>query len=91
MKLQIKPRAVPSLREFPNLAYTKGFALQEPVLRLPLPKCFFRPEEAHGCSGVNDILVPAPKRQQKVNDCACIRYTAGFNFEANGIARGGAN
>ena len=59
MKIHGHSITVPEFGEFPNLVDGQGFSVFEVIPLAPLVNPFFRPEEEHGRSGEDEVIVPA--------------------------------
>ncbi len=68
MKICGEAIAVPELREFPNLIKRQDLSAFEVVSFAPFVDPFFRPEEQHGGSGEDEVIVPAGERQREVDE-----------------------
>ena len=58
---------VPKPGELPDLIHSQDFSTLQAVSFAPALDPFFRPEEEHGRSGKEQIIVPAGERQGEVN------------------------
>ena len=68
MIIQGQAVVVPEFGEFPNLMDRKEFSTFEVVSFAPFVNPFFRPEEKHGRSGEDQVIVPAGKGEGEVNE-----------------------
>ena len=59
---------VPEFGELPDLMEGENFSAGEVVALAPFIDPFFRPEEQHGRSGEDQVIVPAGKGQGKVDE-----------------------
>ena len=59
---------VPEFGKFPNLMDGENFSAFEMVALTPLVNPFFRPEEQHGRSGEDQVIVPAGEGEWKVDE-----------------------
>jgi len=58
MKIHGHSITVPEFGEFPNLVDGQNFSAFEMISLAPFFNPFFRPEEKHGCSGKDEVIVP---------------------------------
>ena len=58
---------IPEFLEFPNLIDREDFSAFEMISFAPLVNPFLRPEEQHGRSGEDEVVVPAGEGQGEVN------------------------
>ena len=68
MKIHGHAIVVPEFREFPNLADCQNFSAFEMITLAPLIYPFFRPEEQHGRSGEDEVIVPAGEEEGEVHE-----------------------
>ena len=59
---------VPEFGEFPNLGDGENFSAFEIVSFAPFVNPFFRPEEQHGRSGEDQVIVPAGEGERKMDE-----------------------
>ena len=59
MKIHGHSITVPEFGEFPNLTDRQNFAVFEMISLAPLVNPLLRLEEKHGCSGEDEVIVPA--------------------------------
>ena len=67
MKIHGQAIVVPEFREFPNLTDCQNFSVFEIVSLAPLVNPFFRPEEQHGRSSEDEVVVPVREGKREVN------------------------
>lgn len=58
---------IPEFGEFPDLLKGENFAAGEIMSLAPFVNPFFRPEEEHGRSSEDQVIVPVSKRKWKVD------------------------
>ena len=68
MIIQGQAVVVPEFGESPNLIDRENFSAFEVVALAPFVNPFFRPEEQHGRSGEDQVIVPAGKGEGEVNE-----------------------
>ena len=49
---------IPKFGKFPNLINCQDFSAFKMISLTPFFNPFFRPEEKHGCSGKDEVIVP---------------------------------
>ena len=59
---------VPEFGKFPNLMDGENFSAFEIVALTPLVNPVFRPEEQHGRSGEDQVIVPAGEGEGEVDE-----------------------
>lgn len=67
MILQGQAVVVPEFGKFPNLLNRENFSACEIIALAPFVNPFFRPEEQHGRSGEDQVIVPAREGEWKVD------------------------
>lgn len=58
---------IPEFGKFPSLIDGENFSACEVVAFTPLVNPFFRLEEKHGCSGEDEVVVPAGEGDGEVD------------------------
>jgi hypothetical protein len=59
---------VPEFGEFPDLMDGENFSAFEIIAFAPFVNPFFRPEEKHGCSGEDQVIVPAGEGEREMHE-----------------------
>ena len=67
MKIHRQTVVIPEFGQFPNLIDREDFSAFEMISLAPFFNPFLRPEEQHGCSGEDEVVVPAGEGQGEVN------------------------
>ena len=67
MKIHGYSITVPEFGEFPNLTDRQNFSSFKMISLAPFFNPFLRPEEQHGCSGKDEVIVPVSEGQGEVN------------------------
>ena len=68
MKTHRQAVVIPEFGQFPNLTDRQKFSTFKFVSFTPLVNPFLRPEEEHGRSGEDQVIVPAGEGQGEVNE-----------------------
>src|SRR5579859_5521496 len=63
----VESAMIPALRQIPELRDRERCASFDLPDTAPVLQLLFRPEEQDRCSGLNQIIVPAPEGQQKMD------------------------
>ena len=58
---------IPQFGKLPDFSHRKDFSACEVISFTPALNPFFRPEEEHGRSGEDQIIVPAGEGQREMN------------------------
>ena len=74
--LRAEPVAIPSLGKLPPLGEGERTAAGTIPLPAPAVHVLFRPEQEHGLSGEDDVVVPVAGRNGDVNDPLVIEEAA---------------
>ena len=80
MKICGQARTIPRLGKLPDLLNRENFSALEIVALAPLVDPFFRPEEQHGRSGEDQVIVPVRERNWKMDKEFAICHLTVFNF-----------
>ena len=67
MILQRQAVVIPQFGKFPDLLQDENFSSFKIMPCTPFIDPFLRPEEQHGCSGEDEVVVPAGEGQGEVN------------------------
>ena len=68
MIIQGQAVVVPEFGKFPNLVDRENLSAREIAVLAPFLNPFFRPEEQHGRSGEDQVIVPASEGEWKVDE-----------------------
>lgn len=85
MILQGQAILIPEFGKLPNLIDCDELAAFEVVSLAPFVNPFFRPEEKHGCSGEDEVIVPARESKWKVDNEFTVCNLAILYFQLNGF------
>ena len=58
---------IPKFGKFPHLSHRKDFSVFEIVSFAPFVNPFSRLEEKHGCSGEDQVIIPAGEGQREMD------------------------
>ncbi len=78
-KIRPEPVLIPGPSQDPSFLQIKNSTSLVSFAFIPTIQVFFRPEELHGCSGMNQIIVPVSERHRDVNNFAISIYLAALN------------
>lgn len=67
MKVHGHAVVIPEFGEFPNLMDRQDFPTFEVISHAPLVNPLLRLEEKHGCSGEDQVIIPAGEGQREVD------------------------
>ena len=68
MIIQGQAVLIPEFGKFPDLLNCQNFSTFKIITLAPFVNPFFRPEEQHGRSGEDQVIVPASEGQGEVNE-----------------------